>query len=194
MLQRISNSIRQNPGRAALALALLLGLVNILLIVTAFLNRSTAGELADQFVDLTESLAQLRQVEQEGMQGLEQGALSAEAELAALEQFFPKLGDPFDIYRQGFALAEANRVEIRVMQTGSSSLEETPVGLLEITTYRVNGVGKHPNCIRLMGALEQTGLETLALEGITLGLEDQVCDFEVVLASAAELGERDIDG
>lgn len=193
-LQRILNSIKANPGRAALAPAALLALVNTLLIATAFLNRSTAGELAIEFIDLTESLAQLRQVEREGLQGLEEGALSAEAELAALERSFPELGEPFDIYRRGFALAEANQVEIRLMETGGSRFEETPVGLLEITTYQVDGVGQHRNCIRLMGALERTGMETLALEGITLSLEKEACNFQVVLASAAELGERDIDG
>ena len=194
MLQRIWNSIRENPGRVALALAVLLGMANSLLIASAFLNRSAAGELAVQVIDLTGSLTQLRQVEQEGLRGLEEGALSAEAELASLEQSFPQIGEPFDIYRQGFALARANQVEIRGMETGSSSFEETPIGLLKITTYRIDGVGQHLNCIRLLGALEQTGLETLALDEITLDLEDQACNFEVVLASAAELGEVDIDG
>jgi len=194
MRQRIWNSIRQNPGRVALALAVLLGLVNTLLIATAFFNRSSAGELVDQVIDLTESLAQLRQVEEEGLRGLEEGAISAEAELAALEQSFPQPGEPFDIYRQGFALAQANQVEIRAMETGPSSFKETPVGLLKVTTYRIDGVGQHLSCIGLLGALEQTGLETLALDEITLGLEDQTCDFEVVLASAAEQGEMDIDG
>ncbi|MEE9216955.1 MAG: hypothetical protein V3U32_05900 [Anaerolineales bacterium] len=193
-LQRILNSIKANPGRAALALAALLGLVNTLLIATALLNRSTASELAVEVIALSESLAQLRQVEREGLQGLEQGALSAEAELAALERSFPELGEPFDIYRRGFALAKANQIEIRLMATGASRFEETPVGLLKITTYQVEGVGQHRNCIGLMGALERTGLETLALEGITLGLENDACNFGVVLASTAELGERDIDG
>ncbi|MFV2044869.1 MAG: hypothetical protein ACC700_16745 [Anaerolineales bacterium] len=194
MRQRIWDSIRQNPGRVALALAVLLGLVNTLLIATAFRNRSAAGELVVQVIDLTESLAQLRQVEQEGLRGLEEGAISAEAELAALEQSFPQHGEPFDIYRQGFALAQANQVEIRAMETGPSSFKETPVGLLEVTTYRIDGAGQHLSCIGLLAALEQTGLETLALDEITLGLEDQTCDFEVVLASAAELGEIDVDG
>ncbi len=193
-LQRILNSIKANPGRAALALAALLGLVNTLLIATALLNRSTASELAVEVIALSESLAQLRQVEREGLQGLEGGALSAEAELAALEQSFPELGEPFDIYRRGFALAKANQVEIREMATGSSRFEETPVGLLKITTYQIDGVGQHRNCIRLMGALERTGLETLALDGITLGLENEACNFLVILASAAELGERELDG
>ncbi len=194
MRQRIWNSIRQDPGRVALALAVLLGLVNTLLIATTFRKRSAAGELVVQVIDLTESLAQLRQVEQEGLRDLEEDAISAEVELAVLEESFPQLGEPFDIYRQGFALAQANQVEIRAMETGPSSFKETPVGLLEVTTYRIDGVGQHLSCIGLLGALEQTGLETLALDEITLGLEDQTCDFEVVLASAAELGEMDVDG
>lgn len=189
MLQRIGNAIRQNPGRLALALAILLGLINTWLVATAFRNQSTSGQLAAEVVDLTASLAQLRQVEQEGLRGLEEEALSAEAELASLEQSFPTLGEPFDIYRQGFALAEANQIEIRAMETGSSSTEQTAFGMLEVTTYRVDGAGDSSNCIGLLSALEQTGLETLALDNITLGLEDQSCNFEVILASIAELGE-----
>lgn len=194
MLRRMWISMLNNPARVALALAALLGLVNTLLIVTAFRNRSNARGLAAQVVELTENLALLRQVEQEGLRDLEQGALSAEAELAALEDSFPVLGEPFDIYRRGFALAEANQVEIRMMETGTSRFEETPVGLLKITNYRVDGLGQPLNCIRLLGALEQTGLEALALDEITLGIDDQACDFEVILASAAELGELNIDG
>jgi len=194
MLRKIWHSIRNKPARVALVMAALLGLVNTLLIVTAFRNRSTASELAAQVTDLTENLTLLRQVEEEGLRDLEQGALSAEAELAALEASFPVLGEPFDIYRQGFALAEANQVEIRMMETGTSLFEETPVGLLKITKYRVDGLGQPVNCIRLLGALEQTGLEALALDDITLGLENEACDFEVILASAAELGELNLDG
>lgn len=189
MLQRIGNAIRQNPGRVALALAILLGSINTWLVATAFRNQSSTNQLADEVIDLTENLAQLRQVEQDGLRGLEEQALSAESELATLRMSFPEFGEPFDIYRQGFALAEANQVEIYVMETGSSSFEETPVGMLEITTYQVNGIGEHLQCIGLMGALEQTGLATLALDEFFLGVEDQACEFEVILARAADLGD-----
>ena len=195
MLRRIWNFIKANPGGAALALAVMLGLVNGVIVATALSNRAAARELSTEVEDLTESLAQLRQIEQEGLRGLEEQALSAEAELAMLKQSFPVFGEPFDIYRQGFALAGANQVEIHVMETGSSSLEETPVGVLEITTYRVDGVGEAPHCIGLLDALEQTGLAALALNGIRIDVGDHNCDFEVVLASLGEIvGEVDPDG
>lgn len=185
MLQRILNSFRRNPGRLALTLAVLLGMVNTLLVATALFSDRSANRLAFEAVELKNTLAQLRQVEQEGLQGLEQEALAAETELETLKGSFPELGEPFDLYRQGFALAEANLVDIHGIETGSSILEETPVGMLEITTYRVDASAPLANCIGLLGAVEMAGLETLALDQLFLSPADETCDFEVILASAA---------
>ena len=189
MLQRIGVSIRQNPGRVALALAVLLGLANVFLMSPVFLNRAAAGQLESEVVALTDSLAQLRQVEQDGLRGLEEEASAAEGELASLEASFPNLGERFDIYRQGFALAEANQVEILAMDTGGSSTEETPVGFFEVSSYRIDAVGSQTDCIQLLGALERAGLAALALNEVTLDMEDQSCAFEVILASLGELTE-----
>ena len=189
MLQRILNSFRRNPGRLALTLAVLLGMVNTLLIATALFSDRSANRLAYEVVELKNSLAQLRQVEQEGLQDLEQEALASEAELETLKGSFPQLGESFDLYRRGFALAEANLVDILGIETGSSSFEETPVGMLEITTYRVDASAPLANCIGLLGALEMAGLETLALDQLFLSPADETCNFEVILASAVPAKE-----
>lgn len=189
MLQRIGTSLRQNPGRVALALAVLLGLINVFLMSSVFLNQAAAGQLESEVVALTDNLAQLRQVEQDGLRGLEEEVSAAEGELASLEASFPNLGERFDIYRQGFALAEANQVEILAIDTGVSSYEETPVGFFEVSSYRIDAVGSQTDCIQLLGALEQAGLAALALNEVTLDMKDQSCAFEVVLASLGELAE-----
>ena len=194
MLQRIWSSIRQNPGRVALAIAVVLGLTSLVLIVSTFINRSTVEELTVEVVDLRASLDQLRQVEQEGLRGLEDDATAAEAELAALEFSFPQLGEAFDIYRQGFALAEDNEVEIHTLETGPFTFEESPVGVLKVMNFRVNGLGERWDCLRYLGALELAGMETLALNEIVIGEGDRTCNFEVILASKATPGEIDSDG
>ena len=198
MLLRIWNSIKSNPGRAALGLAIVLGLINAALVFAGFRNGSAANRLEVEVVALEDNLAQLRQVEQDGLKGLEEQVLAVEDELAILKKSFPEFGEPFDIYRQGFALAEENLIEIGLMETGSTTMTETPIGVLEITTYRVDGTGQHLNCIGLLGSLEHAGLATLVLNEINIGIEDQECDFEVVLGSSVDVGrlpeEADLDG
>jgi hypothetical protein len=197
MFERFRKSLRNNPARFALGLSLLLGLVNSAVLGIALVSRQSAAKLAIEVSGLQYSLDQLQQVEREGLQGLEQQAEQAETRLAELVASFPALGEPFDLYRRGFALAIESGVEIRGIETGDSTVQETPVGLLSTTTYRVSAAGEFPACIDLLGRLEQAGLQTLALEGLFIGPGDRACDFQVVIASAvpaAELGAPSAEG
>ncbi len=197
MFERFRNSLRNNPARFALGLSLLLGLVNSAVLGIALVSRQSAAKLAIEVSGLQDSLNQLQHVEREGLQGLEQQAQQAESRLAGLVASFPALGEPFDLYRRGFALAIESGVEIRGIETGDSTVQETPVGLLSTTAYRVSAAGELPACIDLLGRLEQAGLQTLALEGLFIGPGDQACDFQVVIASAvpaAELGAPSGEG
>ena len=197
MLQRFWNSLSRNPGRFALGLSVLLGLTDAAFLAIALFSRHNAAILATEVETLRESLAQLRQVEREGLEGLEQEALAAESRLAEVKASFPVLGDPFDLYRQGFALATESGVNIKSITTGSSAVEETPVGLLSKTTYLVSASGDFPNCLDLMDRLETAGLQTLALQELFIGPGDRACDFEVIVASAvpaAELGAPSVEG
>ena len=189
MFQRIMNAFRRNPGRLALTLAVLLSIVNIVLVATTLLRDQSANRMALEVVELENSLAQLRQAEQEGLQGLEQEVLVAEAELETLKSSFPQLGEPFDLYRQGFALAEADLVDILGIETSDSIFEETPIGTLKISTYRVDALAQLANCIGLLGALETAGLKTLTLNQLFLGPPEQTCEFEVIVASAVPADE-----
>ena len=184
MLQRLWNSLRRNPGRFALGLSLVLGPTNAAFLAIALFSRENAAILATEVEALRESLAQLRQVERDGLEGLEQSALTAESRLEEVKASFPVLGDPFDLYRQGFALAIESGVDIKSITTGNSTVQETPVGLLSKTTFLVSASGDFPNCLDLMDRLETAGLQTLALEGLFIGPGDKACDFQVVIASA----------
>ena len=184
MFERFRKFLRNNPARFALGLSLLLGLVNAAMIGVALVSRQSATRLEVEVTGLQDSLDQLQQVEREGLQGLEQQAEQSEARLAGLVASFPALGEPFDLYRRGFALALESGVEIRGIETGDSAVQETPVGLLSTTTYRVSAAGEFPACIDLLGRLERAGLQTLALEGLYIGPGDRACDFQVIVASA----------
>ena len=189
MFERFRKSLRNNPARFALGLSLLLGLVNSAVLGIALVSRQSAAKLAIEVSGLQYSLDQLQQVEREGLQGLEQQAEQAETRLAELVASFPALGEPFDLYRRGFALAIESGVEIRGIETGNSTVQETPVGLLSTTSYRVSAAGEFPACIDLLGRLERAGLQTLALEGLFIGPGDRACDFQVVVASAVPAAE-----
>jgi len=189
MLDRLMKSIRNNPARFALGLSLVLGLVNAAVLAVALVSRQSAAKLAVEVTGLQDSLDQLQQVEREGLQGLEQRAEQSEARLAELVASFPALGEPFDLYRRGFALALESGVEIRGIETGDSTVQETPVGLLSTTTYTVSAAGDFPACIDLLGRLERAGLQTLALVELFIGPGDRACDFQVIVASAVPAAE-----
>ena len=189
MLDRLMKSIRNNPARFALGLSLVLGLVNAAVLAVALVSRQSAAKLAVEVTGLQDSLDQLQQVEREGLQGLEQRAEQSEARLAELVASFPALGEPFDVYRRGFALALESGVEIQGIETGDSTVQETPVGLLSTTTYTVSAAGDFPACIDLLGRLERAGLQTLALVELFIGPGDRACDFQVIVASAVPAAE-----
>jgi len=189
MFERFKKSLRNNPARFALGLSMVFGLVNAAMLGVALVSRQSATKLAIEVTGLQDSLDQLQQVEREGLQGLEQQAKQSEARLAGLVASFPALGEPFDLYRRGFALALESGVEIRGIETGNSTVQETPVGLLSTTTFRVSAAGDFPACLDLLGRLERAGLQTLALEELFIGPGDQACDFQVIVASAVPAAE-----
>lgn len=189
MYRRLWQFFRSRPARAALALSALLAAVNVALLVGASSKRSAAAELALAVEESQASLSLLQQVEMEGLQELEGQAEAAESELKALKASFPSLGDAFDMYRRAFALAEQSAVEIVSIETGSSSLEQTPVGYLSKTSYSLKGLGGYADCIDLMARLETAGLQTLALDA--LQMDALHCEFDVILASSVPASQVD---
>lgn len=185
MMRRLWNALKTRPGRILLGVAVVIGVVDAAFAASTLINQRNARDLGVQVLALQESLDQLRQVEQEGLEGLAAEAKEAEAELATLRAGFPKLGEPFDLFRRGFSLAASHQVEIERVDRGSSVLEETPVGYLSITAYTLRSTAELADCLAYTGSLEQAGLETLALDNMTMAPGDQRCDFQVILASAA---------
>ncbi len=185
MMRRVWSVLRTHPGRVLLVAAIVIAVVDAAFAASTLINQRNAEDLGLQVMALQESLDQLRQVEREGLEGLAAEAEEAEAELAALRAGFPKLGEPFDLFRRGFSLAASHQVEIERVERGSSVLEETPVGYLSITTYTLRSTAELEDCLAYTGSLEDAGLETMALDNVTMAPGDRRCDFQVILASAA---------
>lgn len=189
MISRIWNAIKKHPGRLAVVASMLLAVANAVLVATALIRQRSAADLAVQVENLEFSLEQLQQVDRERLMELEAEADAAEGELDRLENAFPELGEQFDLYRQAFALAGASNVEIASVETGESSIHQTPVGYLSKTDYTVKGLGGYSDCLALMEQLETAGLQTLALD--QLHLDPIHCEFIVVLASSVPAAEVD---
>lgn len=189
MVRRFWNYIRSKPARAAIGLSVLLALANAGLVAGALSKRSAGSELVIAVENLQASLNQLRQVEREGLQELENEAQAAESELEGLKAAFPSLGESFDMYRRAFALAHESAVVITSIETGSSTVEQTPVGYLSKTAYTVKGLAGYADCVDLMARLENAGLQTLALDRLLL---DSIhCEFDVILASSMPASQVD---
>ncbi|HEX9676362.1 MAG TPA: hypothetical protein VGA07_10305 [Anaerolineales bacterium] len=186
---RLWVSVRAKPGRLLLALAVLLAGIDTALAATALQSLSSAKRLGTDVLTLQDSLEQLRRVEQEGLQGLEAQALAEEAQLAELRAGFPSLGEPFDLFRRGFTLASLNQVELESIERGSSSVLETPIGLLTTTSYSLRAASELPGCLGFLSDLELSGLTTLSVDHLSLAPPDLRCDFDVILASAAPAPE-----
>ncbi len=184
-MQRARSTLRTHAGRILLGLAMAVALLDAVLAGSALVTQRNTERLSAEVVTLQDSLDQLQQVEREGLEGLASQAQLAESRLEALRAGFPELGEPFDLFRRGFSLAEAHAVEIETIERSGSSLEETPVGYLSVTTYTLKAVSELGNCIAYMRSLEVAGLQTLALENLTLVPEDLRCEFQVIVASAA---------
>lgn len=189
MFSKLWGLIKQKPGRVALAVGLLLAVANAALLANALARQSSTEDLTVQVENLQFSLEQLRLVDQEGLQSLQAEAEAAEAQLADLKAAFPTLGNRFDLYRQAFALASRSNVEVTSVETGSTTLHETPAGYLSTTSYAVKGLGSYSECLDLMERLEGAGLETLALD--QLFMDPLHCEFNVVLASSIPASQVD---
>ena len=161
---------------------------NVALVGASLLNYRAAAELETQIDGLEFSLEQLSEVDAEGLHNLESELSTAEADLRGLEASFPEIGAPFDLYRRIFELAGARRVDLNLVRRLEGSTQDTIVGTLEVTTYKVEAAGTASRCLSLLADLEREGLQTLALNKILVDPPAQVCNFDVTVARATVLG------
>ena len=187
MLRKGWDQLKRNPAWAALGLAIIIAIVNLVLLGGALQKGRLTRELEGQVEALEANIELLRQTESDGLQSLEDELTSAQTHLISLEASFPDIGTAFDLYRRGFELADLSNVELNSIYLLEADTLTTVVGTLEMTTYAVNSSGSLLECLSLLSQLENEGLQTLALDYILIHPPSMGCNFNVVVASASTL-------
>lgn len=171
--------------RIVILLCVILGLVHVILLGWAVQRRTAAEVLLDDKLVLEENLGQLQQISQEQIEALQANLDELQAEVSALEASFPTLGTPFDLFRHGYDLAEANQVELIEISLINSGSLEIVSGMIIRKQFNIDGLGSLEDCLDFMDALES---DNVYLESASINPEEYQCSLEIsTLGFPAEL-------
>ena len=182
MLKKVWNVLKENPTWILLGFAIIFAGVNLLLLGGSFQKERLTQRLADQVAALDANVKLLQEAEREGLQELEDELSAAEIYLVSLQEMFPDIETPFDLYRRGYSLASTSDVDLTSIYRLASETQSTILGSLEVTNYSVVSVAELESCLEYLSRLEDEGSETLALNNISIEPGLEVCSFEVRIA------------
>jgi hypothetical protein len=183
MMQRFRESLKDNPKWIALMLCVILAAGDVWSVAGYVQKQRNADSLNAEALVLEGDLAQLQAAEAQGLQSLQDSLTASQDRLAALKAAFPNTGDGFDLFRRSFELAGASGVEIQSIRRSAESSQSSPAGMIHQVTYAVNATGGLSECMRLLGLLEDEGLQTVALNSIFVDPTAEACNFDVSVAS-----------
>jgi hypothetical protein len=185
MMQRFRESLKRNPSWIAIGLCVILATAD-LWFVGGYLRMSRSIDgLQNEAVLLEGDLAQLQAAEAQGLQSLQDTLKASQDRLAALKAAFPNTGEGFDLFRRSFELAGATGVEIQSIRRVSDTSQSSPAGTIREVTYAVDATGELGQCMSLLKRLEDEGLQTLALDNISIDPAAEECNFDVHVASVS---------
>ncbi|HLC01631.1 MAG TPA: hypothetical protein VJK02_01210 [Anaerolineales bacterium] len=188
MLKKAWSLLLRNPSAVALAFAAVLASVNAYALARAYQFAQVGRELAAQTAPLKDNLAELQRAKDEGFATLRQNIAAAEAELNSLRGSFPRVGEPFDLYRRGLTVAQSNQIEIVSIERGSTIVDDTTMGRLTTTRYALQAHGSLQRCMAFISQLEGEGLKTIAVDDIQIDPAKQGCAFNVMIAGRTSEG------
>lgn len=187
MLKKFWNVVKENPTWVLLGFAILFAGVNLLLLGGGYQKERLTHRLADQVAELEANVELLQEAEREGLQELQDELSTAESYLVSLEEMFPDIETPFDLYRRGYSLAGTSDVDLTSIYRMGSETQSTIFGSLEVTNYSVISVADLESCMAYLSRLEDEGSETLALNNISIEPGLEACNFEVRIAGITQL-------
>jgi hypothetical protein len=200
-MQRFREGLKDNPKWIALALCVFLAAGDVWSVAGYVQKQRSANNLQAEALTLEGDLAQLQAAEAQGLQSLQDSLTASQNRLATLKAAFPDTGDGFDLFRRSFELASASGVEIQSIRRTSESSQSSPAGMIHQVTYTVDASGGLGQCMRLLGLLEDEGLQTVALDSIYVDPTAESCNFDVSVASVGPaegqsptIGEADAGG
>jgi Tfp pilus assembly protein PilO len=185
MMQRLREGLKSNPRWLAIGACAILAAADLWFVGGYLRKQRDLSSVQTQAVALEADLAQLQDAEAQGLQSLQDSLKASQDRLAALKSAFPNTTGGFDLFRRSFELADASGVEIQSIRRTSDASQSSPAGTMREVTYSIDATGRLSQCMHLLQRLEDEGLQTVALDNITLDPVAQECSFDVHVASVS---------
>ncbi len=184
-MQRFREGLKRNPTWVAIGLCVILAAGDLWFVGGYIQTQRNINSVQTETISLEGDLAQLQAAEAQGLQSLQDSLKASQDRLAALKAAFPNTGDGFDLYRRSFEVAGATGVEIQSIRRISDASQSSPAGTIREVTYSVDAAGELGQCMSLLKRLEDEGLQTVALDNITIDPIAEECNFDVRVASVS---------
>ncbi len=182
MLKKAWNILKENPTWILLGFGMVFAGANLLLLGGRFQKERLKRVLEEQVAALEFNVELLQEAESAGMQELQEELQAARSTLISLEESFPDMETPFDLYRRGYSLANTSDVDLTSIHRLGSEIQSTILGSLEVVNYSVLSTADLESCLAYLSRIEDEGSETLALNNITIEPDLEGCSFEVRIA------------
>lgn len=183
MMERFRESLKKNPAWIAIGLCVILAAADLWFVGGYIQKQRMIDTQEVQAMLLEDDLGQLQAAEAQGLQSLQDALKASQDRLAALKAAFPHTGEGFDLYRRSFELAGSTRVDIQSIRRISDASQSSPAGTIREITYSIEATGGLSQCMNLLKRLEAEGLQTLALDNISIDPAAEECAFDVHVAS-----------
>ena len=167
------------PPRLLVIACMAAAVVNGLLLGSAYLRSQAARDLEPQLKTLRENLATLAGLQAERRTQLETQLAAAEDRIEAAEAALPPISTPLDLFRTGYELAADGPLTVLSIRRVSSEPQNTVVGTVGITTYRIEAAGGLQDCLTYIASLEAAS-PALGLAGVSILPEDAACGMDVL--------------
>jgi len=173
----MKNQINVTPLRIAVIGIAATAAFLAVLVGATFLRARAAQNLENDMQVIEENFSQRMEADLERIAELEEELAEFETELESLQDAFPEVSEPFDIYQQGQALAVQNQVTLLSISRLGSELSDTPQGVVQSTNYALQLEGPAQSCIAYIQSLEDAGLGSVNPEEIQISPPGSSCEL-----------------
>jgi hypothetical protein len=161
---------------------LAVAVVNALLLGGAAARRAAQAGLALTVETLRDNLSTLARLRVERRTQLEAELADARLRLESAEAALPPQIERLDMFRLGYELAEEPAVLVLSLHRGQSSLRETPLGPIEVSSHSIIALAGLDACLSYMASFEDLGLG-VGVAGVVIRPEPFECSFDVLTLS-----------
>lgn len=179
MMRKGWGFIKENLSRIVLVIGTVLAAMLAGLVFAAEMRLRSATAVAANVEAMELNLSELEELGQEGLESLRTELVQADENVAALEESFPEIGGPFDLYNRSYDLAGTSGVEIGTVERVDTVVQDSAIGPIIANRFRINSFGSLSDCLVFIAKIERAGLQSLAVDNIYIQPMEDVCNFEV---------------